>query len=130
MPLFDIEYLFLNVRAKSVSEIAKFRVICPDDLKTRVDVEIDLTKVDVQVDDKHSNKIVLDKERKLGVVFKYPTLKNYDVTKSLEKFKTEDVFDLIYSCVDHVYEGEIIYPGADSTSDEKKEFFDSISQKT
>ena len=46
-----------------------------------------------------------------------------------EKFKTEDVFDLIYSCVDHVYEGEKIYPGADSTSDEKKEFFDSISQK-
>ena len=129
LPIFDIEYMFLQIRAKSVGEVAKFRVLCPDDRETYAEVEVDLTKVDVQVDDKHSNEVVLDKERKLGVVFKYPTLKNYDVTKSLEKFKTEDVFDLIYSCVDHVYEGEKIYPGADSTADEKKEFFDSISQK-
>ena len=55
------------------------------------------------------------------VVFKYPTLKNYDVTKSLEKFKTEDVFDLIYSCVDHVYEGEKIYP-ADIHQMKRKNF--------
>ena len=65
LPLFDIEYLFLNVRAKSVSEIAKFKVVCPDDLKTRVDVEFDLTKVEVQVDDKHTNEIMLDESRKL-----------------------------------------------------------------
>ena len=130
LPIFDIEYMFLQIRAKSVGEVAKFRVLCPDDRETYAEVEVDLTKVDVQVDEKHSNEVVLDKERKLGVVFKYPTLKNYDVTKSLEKFKTEDVFDLIYSCVDHVYEGEKIYPAKDSTPQEIKEFFEGLSQES
>ena len=60
LPIFDVEYLFLNVRAKSVGEIAKFKVICQDDLKTKVDVEFDLTKVEVQVNDKHTNEIMLD----------------------------------------------------------------------
>tara|TARA_Y200000002_G_scaffold82410_1_gene65170 strand:- start:205 stop:942 length:738 start_codon:yes stop_codon:yes gene_type:complete len=128
LPVFDIEYIFLQLRAKSVGEVAKFKVLCPDDMKTYTEVELDLTKVDVQVDDGHTNKIMIDEERKLGVVFNYPTLGTYNVSTNLDNVKTQDVFDLIYSCVDHIYEGDKIYPGRDSTLEEKKEFFDSINQ--
>ncbi len=129
LPVFDIEYIFLQIRAKSVGEIAKFKVICPDDLKTYTDVEIDISKVDVQMDDNHTNKIMIDENRKLGVVLNYPTIDSYDVSKGIDDVKTQDVFDLIYSCVDHIYEGDKIYPGKDSTKEEKIEFFDSINQK-
>jgi hypothetical protein len=70
LPIFDIEYLFLQIRAKSVSEITKFRAICPDDGKTYVETEVDLTKVEVQVDDEHTNRIMLESERNLGLVLK------------------------------------------------------------
>ena len=129
LPVFDIEYIFLQLRAKSVGEIAKFKVLCPDDMKTYTEIEIDLTKVDVHVDDDHNNKVVLDEKRNLGVVFKYPTLNTYDISKDIDNINTEDVFNLIYSCVDHIYEGDKIYSGKDSTLKEKKEFFESISQK-
>ena len=129
LPVFDIEYIFLQLRAKSVGEIAKFRVLCPDDMETYTEIEIDLTKVDVQVDDDHDNKVVIDEKRNLGVVFDYPTLSTYDISKDIDTVNTEDVFNLIYSCVNHIYEGDKIYPGKDSTLNEKKEFFESISQK-
>ena len=57
------------------------------------------------------------------------TLDAYNVSQDIDKINTEDVFNLIYSCVDHIYEGDKIYPGKDSTLEEKTEFFDSISQK-
>ena len=129
LPVFDIEYIFLQLRAKSVGEIAKFRVLCPDDMETYTEIEIDLTKVDVQVDDDHDNQVVIDEKRNLGVVFDYPTLSTYDISKDIDTVNTEDVFNLIYSCVNHIYEGDKIYPGKDSTLNEKKEFFESISQK-
>ena len=127
LPLFDIEYLFLNVRAKSVSEIAKFKVICPDDLKTRVDVEFDLTEVEVQVEDNHTNEILLDESRKLGVIFKYPSLSMLDVSLiDSENIKTKDLFKLIIDCIDHIYEGEKIYPAKDTTKQELQEFIESL----
>ena len=129
LPVFDIEYIFLQLRAKSVGEIAKFRVLCPDDMETYTEIEIDLTKVDVQVDDDHDNKVVIDEKRNLVVVFDYRTLSTYDISKDIDTVSTEDVFNLIYSCVNHIYEGDKIYPGKDSTLKEKKEFFESISQK-
>ena len=129
LPVFDIEYIFLQLRAKSVGEIAKFRVLCPDDMETYTEIEIDLTKVDVQVDDDHDNKVVIDEKRNLGVVFDYPTLSTYDISKDIDTVNTEDVFNLIYSCVNHIYEGDKIYPGKDSTLYEKIEVFESISQK-
>ena len=130
LAIFDLEYILLQIRARSVGETAKIKVICPDDMKTYVDIEIDLTKVDVQVDNNHTNDIIIDEKRKLGVVFNYPTLSTYNVSKDIDDVNTQEVFNLIYSCVDHIYEGDKIYPGKDSTLEEKKEFFDSINQKS
>lgn len=130
LPLFDIEYIFLQIRSKSVGEIAKFRVVCPDDMETYADVEVDISKVDVQVDDDHTNKILLDKSRNLGVVFAYPTMDVTMVATDITNAKTKDVFEIIYSCVDHIFEGEKVYPAKETSRDEMVEFFDSISQES
>ena len=128
LPIFDIEYLFLQIRAKSVSEITKFRAICPDDGKTYVETEVDLTKVEVQVDDEHTNRIILDTQRNLGLVLKYPTLKNYDVGRGLDNIEIDKVFNILIDCVDHIFEGDKIYPAKDTSKQELKEFIESLPQ--
>ena len=125
LPLFDVEYLFLNIRAKSVGEVAKFQVICPDDKITLVPVDIDLTEVNVQVDDKHNNNILLDESRNLGIVMRYPTLKL--VPMGIDKNMNADkIFNLMVSCIDHIYEGDKVYPAKDSSKSELVEFFNNL----
>ena len=65
MPMFDVEYVFLNIRAKSVGEVTNLRLLCQDDGETYADVEIDLSKVEVHVDEDHTNNIVLDDKKKI-----------------------------------------------------------------
>ena len=127
LPTFDLEYIFLQIRAKSVGETTKFKVLCPDDKKTYADVEVDLTKVNVEVDDNHTNKLVVDEKRNLGVVLKYPTM-NVLKSGTMENPTTEQIFDVLTECVDHIYEGDKIYPAKDSTPQEIKEFFEDLSQ--
>ena len=128
LPIFDIEYLFLQIRAKSVSEVTKFRAICPDDGKTYVETEVDLTKVEVQVDDEHTNRIMLESERNLGIVLKYPTLKNYDVGRGLDNIEIDKVFNILIDCIDHIFEGDKIYPAKDTSKQELKDFIESLPQ--
>ena len=128
LPTFDVEYIFLQVRAKSVGEVAKFKIICPDDKETYGDVEVDLSKVEVQVDDAHSNNIVLDEKRKLGVVMKYPNMKVL-YSQEFKSLKYEDIINLIIGCVEYIYEGEKNYPVTESTQEELKDFFESLPQE-
>lgn len=130
LPIFDIEYIFLQIRAKSVGEIAKFKMLCPDDKSTYVDVEVDLTKVNVQVDDKHTNNIVIDENRKLGVVFNYPTLEMTKAGFNIDETDINTLFDIMTTSIDHIYEGEKVYPAKDSTKEELKTFLESLPQKT
>ena len=128
LPTFDVEYIFLQVRAKSVGEVAKFKIICPDDKETYGDVEVDLSKVEVQVDDAHSNNVVLDEKRKLGVVMKYPNMKVL-YSQEFKSLKYEDIISLIIGCVEYIYEGEKNYPVSESTQEELKDFFESLPQE-
>jgi hypothetical protein len=130
LPIFDIEYIFLQIRAKSVSEITKFRTICPDDGKTYVETEVDLTKVEVQVDDEHTNRIIIDSARNLGIVLRYPTLKNYDIGKGIDSFEVDKVFSILIDCIDHIFEGDKIYPAKDSSKQELKDFIESLPQES
>lgn len=130
LPTFDLEYIFLNIRARSVGEISKFKVICPDDKQTYADVEVDLTKVNVQVDDEHSNKVIIDENKKLGVVLNYPTIKVLKSGTNMENASAEQIFDLLASCVNHIFEGDKIYPAKDSTTAEIKEFFENLPQES
>ena len=128
LPTFDVEYIFLQVRAKSVGEIAKFKIICPDDKETYGDVEVDLSKVEVQVDDAHTNNIVLDEKRNLGVVMKYPNMKVL-YSQEFKSLKYEDIINLIIGCVEYIYEGEKNYPVSESTQEELKDFFENLPQE-
>lgn len=127
-PMFDIEYVFLQIRSKSVGEKTKLKILCPDDGKTYAETEIDLSKIEVYVDDDHTPNIMLDESRKLGVIFKYPSLGMLDVSSitDAEDMKTDDLFKLIIGCIDHIYEGEKIYPAKDTTQNEMMEFIESL----
>ena len=129
LPMFDIEYLLLQIRSKSVGEVAKFKVICPDDKQTAADVELDLSAVQVQVDDDHSNKVVIDEERKLGLVLNYPSLGITKAGFDVNKENVETMFNVVASCIDHIYEGDKTYPAKDSTKKEIVEFLEGLSQQ-
>ena len=128
IPLFDLEYIFLQLRAKSIGEVSKFRILCPDDKKTYADVEIDLTKVVVEVDEGHDNKIIIDDKRQVGLVLSYPSVALFK-TANLISNDVKAVFDLIVQCVDHIFEGEKIYPAKDMKEKEIIDFLDNLPQK-
>ena len=128
LPIFDIEFIFLQIRAKSVGEVAKFKMICPDDKETYADVEVDLTKVNVQVDDGHTNNVVIDEDRKLGVLFNYPTLGMTKAGFDIDKADINTLFDIMAHSIVHIYEGEKIYPAKDSTKEELKTFLEGLPQ--
>ena len=130
LPIFDIEYIFLQIRAKSVGEIAKFKMLCPDDKETYADVEVDLTKVNVQVDDEHTNNVLIDDDRKLGIVFNYPTLGLTKAGFNIDSTDIDTLFDIMTASIDNIYEGEKIYPAKDSTKEELKKFLEGLPQKS
>jgi len=129
LPMFDVEYLLLQIRGKSVGEVAKFKVICPDDKQTPTDVELDLSTVNVQVDDEHSNKVVIDEKRELGLVLNYPSLGITKAGFDVNKENVETMFKVVANCIDHIYEGEKTYPAKDSTQKELITFLEGLSQE-
>ena len=129
LPMFDIEYLLLQIRGKSVGEVAKFKVICPDDKQTATDVELDLSTINVQVDDDHSNKVVIDEKRELGLVLNYPSLGITKAGFDVNKENVDTMFKVVANCIDHIYEGEKTYPAKDSTQKELITFLEGLSQE-
>ena len=129
LPTFDIEYLFLNIRGKSVGEELEVNVICPDDGETTVAVTIDLDDIEVQKDENHSNKIKIDDS--IMMELKYPSLdqfikNNFDFN---DKNAMDQSFDLIASCIDKVYTEDEVWATADCTKKEVKEFLESMNSQ-
>jgi len=129
LPTFDLEFIFLQIRSKSVGEIANIRVLCPDDKKTYVPIEVDLTKIDVQVDDAHTNNIILDKEKNIGLIMKYPTLDSVDVSIDPKELKTSELFKTIRRCIHQIYEGEKVFNASDYTEKEMDTFLDGLTSQ-
>ena len=129
LPMFDIEYLLLQIRGKSVGEVAKFKVICPDDKQTATDVELDLSTINVQVDDDHTNKVVIDEKRELGLVLNYPSLGITKAGFDVNKENVDTMFKVVANCIDHIYEGEKTHPAKDSTQKELITFLEGLSQE-
>ena len=126
LPTFDIEYLFLNIRGKSVGEELDVNIICPDDEKTQVKVQINLDDIKCHHTEGHTNKIEL--EGGLMMEMKYPSLdqfikSNFDMN---EKNQMDQSFDLIASCIDKVYSEEEVWATEDCTKKELKEFLESM----
>ena len=126
-PMFDIEYVFLQIRSKSVGEKTKLKVLCPDDGKTYAETEIDLSKIEVYVDDDHSPNILIDEDRKLGVVMRYPALKDVDSDTLQGDINIQKTYKMITSCIEQIYEGEKVYLRTDTSDKELQEFVDNLS---
>ena len=121
---FDIEYLFLNIRGKSVGEDIEVMVTCPDDGKTQVPMSINIDSIQVKKSDEHNPDIKLDDQFTLRM--RYPSLSEFIKSNfTMEDMKVDDTFELIASCVDQVYSEEESWTQEDCT---KKELVDFIEQ--
>jgi hypothetical protein len=126
LPTFDIEYLFLNIRGKSVGEDIEVNIICPDDEETTVPVKINIDDIGVQKNEKHTTKIKIDDE--IMMEMKYPSLdqfikSNFDFNDSSP---IEQSFDLISSCIDKIYTEEEVWTVSDVSKKEITEFLDQM----
>jgi hypothetical protein len=126
LPTFDIEYLFLNIRGKSVGEEIEVNILCPDDEETYVLKKINVDDIGVQRNDEHDNKIKLDDN--LMMEMKYPSLdqfvkSNFDLESDNNM---EQSFELIASCIDKIYNEDEVWVAADVTKKELSEFLDQM----
>ena len=126
LPTFDIEYLFLNIRGKSVGEEVEVNVICPDDEQTQVPVTILIDDIKVKENEEHTKQVKVDNT--LMMEMKYPSLdefiqSNFDFK---EENNMERSFDLIGGCIDKIYNEEEVWSTADCTKKEVKEFLEQM----
>ena len=126
LPTFDIEYLFLNIRGKSVGEDLDVNIICPDDKETEVKVNINLDDIQCKKNSDHTNKIKLDED--LMMEMKYPSLdefikSNFDLE---EKNQMDQSFDLIASCIDKLYNDDEVWASEDCSKKERSDFLESM----
>jgi citrate lyase gamma subunit len=126
LPTFDIEYLFLNIRAKSVGEEIDVNIICPDDEETSVSVKINVDDIKVQTNEDHTNKIKLDDT--LMMEMKYPSLEqfiknNFDISNNSA---IDQSFELVASCVNKIYNEDEVWAAADVTKKELMDFLDQM----
>ena len=128
LPTFDIEYLFLNVRAKSVGEVVDLVVTCEDDGETKVDISVNLDDIKVERNKKHKKDIKLDNN--LSLRLKYPSMEQF--IKSNFDFEGTNVdasFKMIAGCIDQIYNEEEAWPATDYSEKERIEFLDQLNTK-
>ena len=126
-PIFDVEYIFLQIRAKSVGEVSTVNLRCPDDNETFVKTDIDLMEVEVEMKEEHTNKIELTDE--MGMIMTYPTLDSF--TGDTTVVNATNMLDIIANCVAQIYDkkGEDVYDAKDSTNQELIDFLESLNSK-
>jgi hypothetical protein len=123
---FDIEYIFLNIRGKSVGETVEVLITCPDDGKTKVPVTINLEEIEVNINDSHSKDIKLDDT--LTLRMRYPSMDEFIKTNFIDGgMSVDDTFDLICSCIDQVYNEEESWAASECTKKELIEFIEQLS---
>ena len=126
---FDIEYLFLNVRSKSVGETVEVNIVCPDDNKTSVQMEINIDSIKVQKTRGHKSTIKLDDQYSMKL--KYPSLNEF-IDSNFESSEESDVnksLNMITSCIEMIYDEEESWAASDSTKQELEEFIEQLNSK-
>ena len=126
LPTFDIEFLFLNIRGKSVGEEIEVNIICPDDEETQVPITIDLDDIKIQKNDDHTNQIKLDKD--LMMELKYPSLEQF-IKNKVDIYDANAMvqsFDLIATCIDKIFTADEVWAAADCTKKEVKDFLEQM----
>ena len=126
LAIFDLEYIFLQIRAVSVGEIVEMKVTCKDDNTTKVQYNLNLSEVNVVKPEGHSNKIMLSDD--MGVIMKYPQWNDFIVGSVMgQSPSAEGIVEIIAECVDQIFDGEDVY---DSSTTSKKEFVQFIENIT
>ncbi len=125
---FDIEYLFLNIRAKSVGETIKLNILCPDDEKTNVEMDIDIDSIKVKKDKNHKNTIKLDDN--LSLKLKYPSMSQF-IESNFETGEETigNTMEVITSCIDMIYNEEESWSASDVSKKEIEDFIDQLNTK-
>ena len=123
LPMFDIEYIFLQIRGKSVGEKIDLNITCPDDEKTSVPVQVDINDISVLMSEEHNNEIDLNNDIKM--VFRYPLLKDVKGIPSNTK-EVDLIFHLLNSCIESIKHGDETYNRVDISEKELTEFIDSL----
>ena len=124
IPLFDIEYIFLKIRSKSVGETQEIRVLCPDDGETYGNVTVNLDEIEVQMTEGHTNEINLTD--KIKIIMKYPQLKDMRGLDSIDTVQTEQIFSIMKYCIWEVHDGDKVYNRVDISDKDIEEFIDSF----
>jgi hypothetical protein len=128
LPSFDLEYLFLKIRAASIGETIVMNVTCLDDNETEVEAVININEVEVFKPEGHDPKIMFDEES--GIVMRYPSMKQFVEREFLQKdMKTEEVYEFIADSIDQIFQGEEVYDSGTTTKKEFREFVDSLTTK-
>tara|TARA_B100000524_G_C23546041_1_gene333035 strand:+ start:26 stop:739 length:714 start_codon:yes stop_codon:yes gene_type:complete len=121
---FDIEYLFLNIRGKSVGETVDVMITCPDDNETKVPVQINLDDIQIVKNDNHQRDIPLDDN--LTMRMKYPAMGEFVKNNFSVDMKVDDTFDLVCSCIEQVFSEEESWAASDCTKKELHEFLEQL----
>lgn len=123
LPFFDIEYVFIQLRAKSIGEKVEVNVTCPDDNNTKVSVQINLSDIECKRDVSHNNEIKLTDT--VGMSLDYPRVE----TMNIDPNKPEEAFDMISSCVRQIYDAENVYDRADMDKKDLDAFIESMTHE-
>ena len=128
LPMFDVEYIFLQIRSKSVGEVSKLKLLCQDDKETYAEVELKLNEVKVQVGDDHTNKIDLDNG--MGMIMTYPTINSFS-DSGIQDINAGNMLEVISSCILQIYEedGKKTFDPKDQTKKELTEFIEQMNTK-
>ena len=128
MPMFDVEYIFLQIRSKSVGETSNLKLLCKDDGKTYADVKIDLGDIKVSVDEEHTNKIELTDE--MGMIMTYPTIDSF-MNTGISEITSSNMLEVIATCILQIYDkkGEEVFDAKDQTKEELNDFIGQLNTK-
>ena len=125
---FDIEYIFLNVRSKSVGETINVNIICPDDEKTSVEIPIDLESIKVKKDKSHTNIVKIDDN--LSLKLKYPSMDQFIESNFESSDDTiKNTMKVITSSIDMIFSEEESWNASESTPKELEEFIEQLNSK-
>ena len=123
-PLFDIEYVFLKLREKSVGENVEVTLLCPDDEETYTTKKINLDEIEIEVDESHSNEIQLTEQIKL--IMKYPQMSDMNQINTQDNSQINLVFSVLKHCILEVQDGDTSYQKVDISDKDLEEFIDSF----
>jgi hypothetical protein len=121
---FDLEYLFIKIRAKSVDNMVKLKYLDHEDEKT-YEFEVRLDDIEIIRDPDHKNKIKVDND--VGIILNYPTASTIMELEEKDVPEEETAFNVIVSCIDSVYDAENVYPASEETDEELQRFVESLS---